>query len=161
MRKISGFENSYAVTEDGRVWSYKTGAWLKPRTGGKGYLVVSLCKDGKPQNYYIHRLVARAYVPNEHKAPNVNHKDGSKRNNAASNLEWCTQMENITHSWKSGLSRGVGEQHYQKKLNWKKVDEIRTRYTPFTVSVTKLASEYGVSRGTIQDILENRIWRKA
>ena len=34
----------------------------------------------------------------------MNHIDGDKLNNAASNLEWCTQSENQEHAYKMGLN---------------------------------------------------------
>ena len=59
--------------------------------------MVMLRKEGKRKNFYVHRLVAEAFCERTH-GNVVNHIDYNKRNNAASNLEWCTQKENIHHS---------------------------------------------------------------
>lgn len=107
MKDISGFEGSYAVTKEGRVWSYPKntkgrshcGKFLKPSTNGKGYLRVFLGdKNSGYRRYFVHRLVAEAFIPNPRKKPQVNHKDRDKHNNAVSNLEWCTNQENIKHA---------------------------------------------------------------
>ena len=61
-------------------------------------MVVSLRKDGKRKNHYIHRLVAEAFIENPDNKPNVNHRDYNTKNNYVGNLEWCTQKENASHS---------------------------------------------------------------
>jgi hypothetical protein len=53
----------------------------------------------------VHRLVALAWIPNPHGLPEINHLDGVKANNDASNLEWCTTLENLQHARRMGLYR--------------------------------------------------------
>ena len=59
-----------------------------------------LSNDGETDKFYVHRLVAMAYIPNPdpEKYIEVNHKDFNKHNNNVDNLEWCTSSENIKHS---------------------------------------------------------------
>ena len=97
MKDIKGYEGLYAVTSCGRVWSYRRKKFLEPKRGVKGYLFVTLCKDGKVKNYRIHRLVAEAYIPNHENLPQVNHKDENKANNCLQNLEWCDAIYNINY----------------------------------------------------------------
>ena len=52
----------------------------------------------KRKNYYVHRLVAKAFIPNPLNKPEVNHKDYDRSNNSVSNLEWCTDKENTSYS---------------------------------------------------------------
>ena len=87
----------YAVTSCGKVWSYKSKKFLTPVKNKAGYSIVCLHKDGEQKNYYIHRLVAEAYLPNPEGLPQVNHKDENKENNALPNLEWCDGSYNINY----------------------------------------------------------------
>ena len=84
----------YAVTIDGDVISIKSNKSLRSHDNGHGYKTVCLCIDGKPKNYYVHRLVASAFVENPNDYPEVNHIDEDRGNNRAENLEWCTSKYN-------------------------------------------------------------------
>lgn len=68
---------------------------------GKGYERVAI----KTKTALIHRLVAQSFLPNPNNKPQVNHIDGNKKNNNASNLEWSTNIENINHARKTGLNK--------------------------------------------------------
>lgn len=65
-----------------------------------GYLRVYLFKDHKKKRYFIHRLVAEAFLPKKQGKDFVNHKDGNKQNNELGNLEWCNRSENMKHYYK-------------------------------------------------------------
>ena len=97
MRDVKGYEGLYAVTSCGKVWSYKYKKFLKPRATRIGYLQVGLWKNGKMKNYYAHRLVAEAYLPNPENLPQINHRDENKANNCLQNLEWCDAKYNINY----------------------------------------------------------------
>ena len=112
----------YQVSRDGRVRRGPEGKDLKPRPQKSGYVSVSLSKgDGKFKNVLLHRLVARAFVPNPNALPEVNHADGVKANCAASNLKWSTHSENQRHAIATGLRTrwGKGVSFYKKNGNWR------------------------------------------
>jgi hypothetical protein len=92
----------YQVSNEGNVKSLNynhTGneRILRPADNGHGYLNVFLCKDGKTKTYYLHRLVASAFIENPDNLPQVNHKDENPSNNNVENLEWCTCKQNINY----------------------------------------------------------------
>ena len=94
MKQIPKYDNYY-ITREGRVYNKKYDRYLKPSPGANGYIRVCLSKQGKHTQFYIHRLVAEAFIPNPENKPEVNHKDENKANNNVDNLEWVTTKENI------------------------------------------------------------------
>lgn len=102
-RPVLGWEGRYDVSSLGRVRSVRQRRLMTPNANAGGYLVVSLHRGGKKTNRLVHRLVADAFLPADLARPRVNHIDGGKLNNAAVNLEWCTDLENTQHAIATGL----------------------------------------------------------
>ena len=98
MKDIKNYEGIYGITSCGRVWSYRKKKFLEPATRGNGYLCVNLYKDGKMKKYYVHRLVAEAYIPNPENLPQVDHIDNDKTHNYVNNLQWITHKDNVRKS---------------------------------------------------------------
>lgn len=113
-KPIDGYEGLYEVSNLGRVRSYippnnskcsvrNVPLIMKPQMNERGYMVVALIKNKARKVFRIHRLVAFAFVDTIDGKPYVNHIDGNKTNNNASNLEWCTRSENMIHAVRVGL----------------------------------------------------------
>ena len=94
MKDIKGYEGLYAITSCGKVWSYQRKKFLTPYTSGNGYFKVGLFKDNGEKQYYVHRLVAEAYLPNPENLPQVDHIDDDKTHNYLNNLQWITHRDN-------------------------------------------------------------------
>lgn len=108
---IAGYEGLYSVDVVGNVYSETTDKGrrkgiLKPHIKN-GYFAVNLFKNGKSKHFYIHRLVAAAFIPNPNNCRYINHIDCNKTNNTVHNLEWCTQKHNIHEAMKNGLERHI------------------------------------------------------
>lgn len=104
-KDVVGYEGLYLVNELGEVYSVKSGRQLTPCENRFGYLNVCLRKSGKGKTEKVHRIVAKAFIPNPENKPQVNHIDGNKKNNCADNLEWVTNSENKKHAFVSGISK--------------------------------------------------------
>ncbi len=107
-KPIAGYEGLYEVSNFGRVRNASKahcakGGILKPQADSAGYCRINVYKCGKMVHKLVHRVVAEAFVENPLNKSEVNHKDGNKANNIATNLEWVTPKENIKHSIQNGL----------------------------------------------------------
>lgn len=99
---VKGFPN-YEVSDCGQVRNVRTGRILKQRLSDRGYFRLDLYHKGKGRTMNVHILVATAFVKGKRKNLVVNHMDGDKTNNDHTNLEWCTQLQNVRHAIKTGL----------------------------------------------------------
>jgi hypothetical protein len=116
-RPAVGFGGMYEVSSFGDVRSVdrvvkrrgpmgdttKMGALMSQNVTPKGYARLQIAG----RNMMVHRLVAEAFIDNPEGKPQVNHKDGNKLNNRASNLEWSTPSENLQHSYDTDLRMGA------------------------------------------------------
>lgn len=142
---------SYMISDAGEIMNASTGKLLKP-TPVRGYEQVTLCDENGHHRRCVHRLVAAAFLPNPEMKPQVNHRDGNKRNNCVDNLEWVTQSENMKHAYSTGLQKVIPEQiamsharcedaHKKRVVNIK-TDEIYD-------SITDCAKQVGLSRAAV------------
>lgn len=106
-KPIKGYEGYYAISNKGNVVSlmFRNNQVCKPKIkqltptdNGNGYLIIGLRDGSKRKNFYIHRLVAEHFIEKKYGCEYVNHIDCNPKNNDVSNLEWCTQQENVSHS---------------------------------------------------------------
>ena len=138
-KKIPGFPH-YQCNIKGEVKG-NTGKLLKPY-GQNGYTMYGLLDENYIQkNNRAHRVVALTWIANDDpkNKTQVNHKDGNKKNNHISNLEWCTPKENMAHYW---LQPNACTK--RRPLRFTKDDEVLN----FT-SMKMAAAHFGVALSTI------------
>ena len=117
-KDVVGYEGLYEVSSLGRVRSLDVvdrlgrlhkGKIRAAKDNGNGYQTLPLKHDGKQKMVTVHRMVAIAFVDNPYNLPEVNHIDGDKTNNMASNLEWCDRRHNVKHAVENGLHAYFGQ----------------------------------------------------
>lgn len=107
-KPIENSQGKILVSDKGRIKSMlRDGRILKVQEDKKGYLRCRITLNKKKICIKVHREVAKAFIPNPKNLPQVNHKDGNKKNNSAENLEWVTAKENAEHAMKNGLWENV------------------------------------------------------
>jgi hypothetical protein len=155
-KDIPGFEGLYKASSLGRIKNVKD-CIKKLGPGSRGYLIIGLSKNNKRTTTGVARVIAQTFISNPRQKPCVNHLDGNKLNNKASNLEWCTDKENIAHAQATGLWKAYGEKHYSAKLKGVEVKQILK--LKGKVSLAQLARTYKVSETTISNIVHGRTWK--
>ena len=97
-KDIKYYEGHYQVSNLSRVKSIKFGKEIIMKQNiRRGYYYVCLSKNGIAKNYFVHRLVAEAFLDNPNNLPCINHKDECKTHNWLSNLEFCDYKYNTNY----------------------------------------------------------------
>lgn len=170
---ISGFEDIYQVSNFGRVRSLDRlvqdkdlrksrmlkGRVLKGKVTKPGYVEVGLRDLNKKVHFLlIHRIVAKAFIPNPEGKPQVNHLNGIKNDNRSSNLEWSTHKENVQHALLNGLTK-VGEDSTSSKLTNEEVLEIRSLFRTKKYTFSELGRMFNVDSAGIGRIVKGLTWK--
>ena len=157
-KDIIGWEGKYQVSNLGRVrtLNYKRTNQIRIMSGVtdiRGYKCIAFREGGagsRQKHFMVHRLVAQAFIPNPEGKPFVNHRDGNRKNNNASNLEWCTREENEKHKIYV-LGHPSGSVIPPKKVICVETGQVYP-------SVSSAARAIGVSQGAISFALKDE-WR--
>ncbi len=159
-RDVPGYEEFYQVSSGGLVWSLRTGRWVAASRTGRGYMSVTLFREGRRARHFVHRLVASAFLERSHDSDEVNHKNGDKADNRAENLEWVSRSENARHAFDTGLRKPPGtrgERINTAKLTEDGVRMIRARRA-LGETIVALAAEFAMSTRQVSDICNRKAW---
>lgn len=154
-RPIPGIEG-YFASFDGDIYSRKNGNTrkLKPYVNKSGYYIVSI----RRHTFILHRLVARAWIPNPNNLAQVNHKNGARTDNRVNNLEWCSNLENTRHSFRelgrrsSMLGRRGIKSPYSRPILQIKEGEIVNKF----YGAHEAERETGIKHQNIYECLHGR-----
>ena len=156
-KEIKDFPNYY-ISRCGKVYSSHRDKILSLHII-KGYYIVVLRKQNKSYTKLVHRLVAENYLSDYKDNLTVNHKDGNKLNNHSDNLEWCTQSENLKHSYKylnrmpnyEGLKKSW-EKKRRKVCQYNRKGELKKIWD----SIMDIEKELGIHNSHIVSVCKNR-----
>lgn len=137
---------TYYITCDGQLYSTRKGDFLKFNPDTHGYLRYHV----RGKQLYIHREVAKIFVPNPLNLKFVNHIDGNKTNNNVTNLEWCTHADNMRHASKHKLCAST------RKFMTPKEEALIYELRDDGLTFQEIADMVGVSYSTVK----RRIGRK-
>ena len=119
-------------------YSIRKGRFCTPtNNNSKRYWRVGVQINNRQKHLAIHRLVAKAFIPNPDNLPQINHIDGDKNNNKVSNLEWCNNGYNQAHAWKNNLKdvTKMSEHSSLRKLTVEQVRFIKEEYSKVDTSI--------------------------
>ncbi len=155
---INGAE--YTITRDGEVFGkYGNKITLRPSTDG--YASYTAGRKGNRTRAFVHRLVAKYFVPNPNNYSDVDHLDSNRMNPSADNLEWVSHEENIKRAYARGnhIGRAVGEKNCKCKLNRNIVKQLRIQYWFYGLSITALSKIHDIPWSTVNNIVKGYTWK--
>jgi hypothetical protein len=166
-RNINDF-NGYEISNFGNVRgkdrfsgkrsSIVKGKELKQIVNKRGYPETRFRKNGTHFRV-IHRLVAKAFIPNPDNKSQVNHIDGNKLNNRVDNLEWVSNSENQKHAYSLGLQPSrAGENNNKAKITDKDVTLLKELYNSGK-SVVEISKLTDISISSARQIIYGRTWK--
>lgn len=144
----------YSADTNGVIYNDTRSTVPKGRIKG-GYRLI--CSKGvwKP----MHRYIAKAFIPNPYNKPYVNHIDGNKLNNNATNLEWCTHLENMQHAVRTGLWKPhIGTAHGRCTITEADVHRICKRIAMKKGYSVKVFPAY-ITKDIFHGIKQRRTWK--
>ena len=158
------FGGAYEVSYAGSVRRLWGGKGAKP---GKilrqqlksGYRSVAISVKGFGKRYYVHHLVAEAFIGPRPEGHVIHHKDGNRSNNVAFNLEYATPQQNSLYAGMAGFLV-QGEGHGYAKLDEEGVRELRKMYAG-GAKLSAVARTFGVSPSTAHAAIHGRTWKRS
>lgn len=169
-KDIKGYEGLYQISNLGNVRSLDRivkdsnreryqrikGHYMKPTDNGNGYKIISLLKNYKRKNHYIHRLVAQHFIDNPNNYREVNHIDCNKSNNKITNLEWCNSSQNKIHYLNTELGKEKNKKASEtrfKNLVKNKEKQIIDMYIKDYKTIRKISSIVNLHESTVKKVL--------
>ena len=156
-KTIQDYGGLYQVSNTGKVRDLKNHI-KSVYKNNKGYVCLSLYYNGKTYHPTVHRLVAKAFIPNPNNYEQVNHKDCNKENNSAENLEWCNQRYNYNEGMRT-FQYSKNEEHYFAKL---KNSDIPIIYELYKLGFTRatVAKIFSINPSSLEAIEKGISYRE-
>lgn len=147
VKEIEGFPE-YLVSNLGRVWSKHSNKWLTPIKNIKGNYIRLYINLGRKNRFYVHQLVANAFLPNPQNLPEIDHIDGDATNNKLENLRWVSHQENMKNeTTRERLKKNGGD--------YVEIEEIATRR--IFRGYQEASEATGLSKSTLQHHTKNKV----
>ena len=173
-KDVVGWEGLYQVSSLGRIkslsrktkmFSTRWNCWyyqktkdriLKQHISHRGYNRVELfIKSSETHGYYVHVLVAKAFIDNPNSKQTVNHINEIKTDNRVENLEWATHYEQMQHYRNNGVKKYSGQFHYRAKITEEQAIEIIRSNEPNS----NICRKYNLSKSAVWSIRNGVSWR--
>jgi len=155
LRWVPGYEGDYAVTDDGKIYSYRSGSAYRMNVSkdADGYEQLIFSLNGNKDRWFVHRLILEAFSEKDGDGKVTRHLNGVRDDNRLENLKYGTVKENADDSFEHGTS--------SEKLSESEVVEIRKRHVNHGTPLPEIRGEYDLETPTASMIVTGRRWPKA
>ena len=162
-KDIKDFEGIYQISTLGRVKRNKRKTrdgrnlkekYMRPYTDWNGYFKVTLTNKKVTKHFFVHRLVANAFIPNPNDLSQINHKDENKQNNCVDNLEWCTRLYNMNY----GSTQEKKAKKSRKQVNQYDLNGI---FIKKWNSIKEASNSLGINHANISSCCKNKYGRRS
>ena len=150
---------NYEVNNIGEVRNKQTKYVLKNQEDPRfHYLRVEIPTNENVKKYLVHRLVAKAFIPNPENKPCINHIDFNRQNNRVENLEWVTYKENTNHAIIHNHFNPVGINNPSNIYSEEIVHQI-CKFLEDGVGPNEISRLLNVNKSLPKSIKRRKIWR--
>lgn len=156
---ILGFKTKtkYYAMEDGNIYSASYGGVLKYEITKDGYARVCIGR----KHFLVHRLIAKAFIPNPENKKEINHINRDKLDNSVDNLEWVTREENVnfppTYALRTAHIKCGEECNFSTLTNDNVIQIIKMINDGMTCK--EIAQYFDVTPRSIRNIKNKKTWK--
>ena len=133
---LPNYENSYKISNYGKVFSLKNNIYMKLIKNHNGYMQIRLYNnESKSKTFRVHQLVAYMFVDNKNNKKYVDHIDRNRINNHYKNLKWVTHQENMCNANKNRIKQKNNKIIEENKNNFIKIRIINNiNYSSYLIN---------------------------
>jgi hypothetical protein len=160
VKTIANYPN-YTISNTGVVFNLRTQKIMKLHPDKDGYWVLNLSSNGHKRSMRVHRLVAEAFIWTNDTTLTVNHINGIKEDNTVENLEWLSNIDNIKHAFRTGLTpiNPKGERSRRSKLTNTDANQIREWISNNTHTRKEIADMFNICLSSVSNIINYKTYK--
>jgi len=152
-------ESNYEISDKGVLRNRINKRKRKYHINHNGYYKVKIDIGEGEKDYFVHRLVAIAFIPKIEGKEYINHINSNKTDNRVDNLEWCTVQENNAHAYMNNPNMAKKKAVIGKNIETGEIIEFDSLYQAGKYVIGKDCNEKQITHasGNIKQCCEGKL----